>query len=78
MSSDCILTAPPDQKRLIRVQQNDLFEDIEMDEYRRSSLIDAFDYAREVYGYTSFFEQIERVPNNPAEQVSSESCESLT
>ena len=57
MSSNCIVTAPPDQKRLIRVQKNDLFEDIEMDEYRRSSLIDAFDYAREVYGYTSFFEE---------------------
>ena len=78
VSSDCILTAPPNQRRLIRVQQNDLFVDIEMDEYRRSSLIEAFDYTREAYGYTSFFEQIERVPNNPAEQVSSESCESLT
>jgi hypothetical protein len=55
ISSDCIFTAPPDQKKFIRIYEKDTFVDIEMDEHRRTRLISAFDKARDVYGYSSFF-----------------------
>ncbi|CAM4836581.1 unnamed protein product [Rotaria magnacalcarata] len=55
ISSNYILTAPPNQKRLIRAHYNETFVDIEMDEYRRNRLIHAFDQARHEYGYSSFF-----------------------
>ncbi|CAF2182082.1 unnamed protein product, partial [Rotaria magnacalcarata] len=57
ISSNYILTAPPNQKRLIRAHYNETFVDIEMDEYRRNRLIHAFDQARHEYGYSSFFSQ---------------------
>ncbi|CAF4922715.1 unnamed protein product, partial [Rotaria socialis] len=55
ISSNYILTAPPNQKRLIRAHYNETFADIEMDEYRRNRVIHAFDQARHEYGYSSFF-----------------------
>ncbi|CAF1195124.1 unnamed protein product [Rotaria sordida] len=55
MSSDCILTASPEQKKLIRVHEEESFTDIEMNEHRRSNLIHAFEHARNTYGYSSFF-----------------------
>jgi hypothetical protein len=55
MSSTCILTAPPNQTSLIRVHENETYDDIEMNEHRRSSLIEAFRNARDAYGYSLFF-----------------------
>jgi hypothetical protein len=46
MSSTCLLTASPD---------NTFIGDIEMDEDRYINLINAFNHARDVYGYSSFF-----------------------
>jgi hypothetical protein len=55
MSSTCILTAPPNQTSVIRVHENETYDDIEMNEHRRSSLIEAFRKARDAYGYSLFF-----------------------
>jgi hypothetical protein len=55
MSSTCILTAPPNQTSLIRIHENETYVDIEMNELRRSSLIEAFRKARDAYGYSLFF-----------------------
>jgi hypothetical protein len=55
MSSICILTVPPNQTNLIRVHENETYVDIEMNERRRSSLIEAFGKARDAYGYSLFF-----------------------
>ena len=55
VSSDCILTAPPEQKMSIRFYQNETYTDIRMDEHRRVRLIETFSNARDAYGYASFF-----------------------
>ncbi|CAF2741082.1 unnamed protein product, partial [Rotaria sp. Silwood2] len=55
MSSNCIVTALCDQKKLIRVHEKELFVDIEMEEDRWLELTRAFDKNRHDYGYSSFF-----------------------
>ncbi|CAF1442808.1 unnamed protein product [Adineta ricciae] len=55
-SSDCIFTALSGRKKLIRIFENDIFTDIEMDECRLIRLLNEFDKARNVYGYSSFFQ----------------------
>jgi DNA-binding protein YbaB len=56
LSSKCMLTAPPGEKKLIRVRTEDeKFINIELNEQRWCSLINKFDSARAEYGYSSFF-----------------------
>jgi hypothetical protein len=55
-SSKCILTAPPGEKKLIRVhKKDDTFVNIELNQQRWESLIKKFDSTRDEYGYSSFF-----------------------
>ncbi|CAF1195896.1 unnamed protein product [Rotaria sordida] len=57
MSSDCLLTASPDQNKLIRVDEKETFTDITLDQQRWLRLLKTFDHARHIYGYSTFFEQ---------------------
>jgi hypothetical protein len=55
-SSKFILTAPPGERKLIRVhKKDDTSVDIELDQQRWDPLITKFDSARTEYGYSSFF-----------------------
>jgi hypothetical protein len=56
-SSTYILTAPPGEKKIIRVFENDKFEDISLSENRWNKLIEAFKCARDTYGCSCFFKQ---------------------
>jgi DNA-binding protein YbaB len=57
LSSECILTAPPGRKKLIRLpKENEKFVDIELNEQRWDSLIHKFYSARDDYGFSCFFE----------------------
>jgi hypothetical protein len=56
LSSECLLTAPPGEEKLIRVYNDEKFDDdIELNQQQWDSLITTFDRTRHDYGFSFSF-----------------------
>jgi hypothetical protein len=55
LSSKCLLTAPPGEKKVIRVYNYEKIDDIELNQQQWDSLITTFDRARHDYGFSFSF-----------------------